>query len=224
MDVREFMSVRRAVNKVCLEMSVKDRLIFQEVALLCHLKNSPAEVSPSELARYEQALHPTMTHRLKRLKAMNLVESVDNPYDKRSQLYTLSDEGKTYLKKLLVEIESRIPLGDPLHTSGPARLAVNIDAMGRIPFSAEEAVLLAIYVANSNALTIMDVVYACALLQPTVSMAIQKLLETGKIERELVQSDSVRGAHLHITELGVQSVKELEREIEAIVVRRRRKA
>ena len=63
MDLREYMSVRRAYNVVRQKVESDERLTFEEFAILCRLDVANAPLKTSAIAEYQSALRPTMTHR-----------------------------------------------------------------------------------------------------------------------------------------------------------------
>ena len=67
MELREFMSVRRAYNLVRQETDTSRRLTFEEFAILCRLDIVNEPMKTSAIAEYQGALRPTMTHRTNHL-------------------------------------------------------------------------------------------------------------------------------------------------------------
>ena len=72
MDLKEFMSVRRAYNAVRQSVPSEGRLTFEEFAILCRLDFAGVPMKTSDIAEYQGALRPTMTHRTNHLAALGL--------------------------------------------------------------------------------------------------------------------------------------------------------
>ncbi len=92
--------------------------------------------------------------------------------------------------------------------------------MGSVFCKAGDLVLLGIYAADSDALTIMQLVDALGLLQPTVSMSVSSLVDLGLVER----SREASGQHttrVSLTDAGKARATELCETIEGVVVRRK---
>ncbi len=52
MDLKEFMSVRRAYNAVRQEVGSEERLTFEEFAIVCHLCDADEPLKTSAIAEY----------------------------------------------------------------------------------------------------------------------------------------------------------------------------
>ena len=88
---------------------------------------------------------------------------------------------------------AKIGAGRALSRTSADRIKKYVDAMGAYFCKAGDLVLLGIYAADEEGLTIMQIVEALGLLQPTVSMSVSALVEDGMVERER------RGAGIHAT-------------------------
>ena len=93
--------------------------------------------------------------------------------------------------------------------------------MGAYFCKAGELVLLGLYASDEDSLTIMQIVDALGLLQPTVSMSVSSLAERGLVDRG---HDAGRTTKVSLTAAGVEYARELASGIEALVVRRKLRA
>ena len=81
LDLREYMSVRRAYNIVRQMVESSERLTFEEFAIISHLSNSGAPMRTSDIAEYQGSLRPTMTHRTNHLEELGLIERSEGEKD-----------------------------------------------------------------------------------------------------------------------------------------------
>lgn len=196
------------------------RLTFEEFAILCRLSLSPEPLKTSDIASYQGALRPTMTHRTNHLAKLGLIRREGGTSDKRNVVCAVSEEGRRYTRRLCVATREAIPAGRPLSRTSPDRICKYVDAMGSVYCTAGDLILLALREEESHQCTVMDLVERLGLLQPTVSMSIGSLGKAGKISRELVRG-SVRSASIGLTESGTRDADRLAERIGSIVVRRR---
>ena len=63
MDIRECLAVRRAYGNVRQSVPAKNRLTFEEFAILAKLAEKDEAVLTSDIARWQNSLRPTMTRR-----------------------------------------------------------------------------------------------------------------------------------------------------------------
>lgn len=220
MDLKEFMSVRRAYNIVRQMVDSKERLTFEEFAILCHLDVIGDEVKTSSIAEYQGALRPTMTHRTNHLAGLGLISRSEGSVDRRNVVCAISDEGRECVSRLSSLTRTQISAGRALSRTSPDRIRKYVDAMGALFCKAGDLVLLGIYASEAESLTIMQLVDALGLLQPTVSMSVSSLVERGLVSR----SHDVGGSHttsVSLTPAGVEAVEALVAQIEQLVVRRR---
>lgn len=214
------MSVRRAYNIVRQTVDSEERLTFEEFAILCRLDVSDEPVKTSAIAEYQGALRPTMTHRTNHLSSLGLIERTEGSVDRRNVVCSISDKGREAVTTLSALTRTQIPAGRSLSRTSPERICKYVDAMGSLFCKAGDLVLLGIYSAEGEALTIMQLVNALGLLQPTVSMSVASLEEQGLVER----SRSEGGSHttsVALTQAGIDRASELSGMIESIVVRRK---
>lgn len=220
MDLREYMSVRRAYNIVRQDQTPDDRLTFEEFAILCRLLISNEPMKTSAIADYQGALRPTMTHRTNHLARLGLIDRVEGERDRRNVVCSISELGARRVRELSELTCSRIPSGRSLGRTSPERICRYVDAMGSFFCQAGDIVLLGLRAAGGGPLTVMQLVDALGLLQPTVSMSVAALAEAGYVTRARGVS-SLRTTSVSLTARGAEAAEELEESIEGIVVRRK---
>ena len=93
MDLKEFMSVRRAYSVVRQAVASDERLTFEEFAIICHLRELGEPVKTSAIAEYQGALRPTMTHRTNHLEKLGLIERAEGTSDRRNVVCSVSEKG-----------------------------------------------------------------------------------------------------------------------------------
>lgn len=214
------MSVRRAYNAVRQTVPSEERLTFEEYAILCRLDFAGAPMKTSDIAEYQGALRPTMTHRTNHLSGLNLIVRCEGDTDRRNVVCSISDEGRAYADELCDLTRQNIPAGRALSRTSAERIKKYVDAMGAYFCKAGDLVLLGIYASEENTLSIMQLVDALGLLQPTVSMSVSALVEAGLVERER----DAKGAHttvVSLTPAGTERAMQLASQIGQIVVRRK---
>ena len=203
--------MRRAYNAVRQSVPSEGRLTFEEFAILCRLDFAGVPMKTSDIAEYQGALRPTMTHRTNHLAALGLIDRSEGENDRRN---------RQYAEELADMTRAKIGAGRALSRTSADRIKKYVDAMGAYFCKAGDLVLLGIYAADEEGLTIMQIVEALGLLQPTVSMSVSALVEDGMVERER------RGAGIHattvsLTEKGEERARELSGNITKLVVRRK---
>ncbi len=220
MDLREFMSVRRAYNIVRQSTDSPARLTFEEFAVLCRLHAAQAPLKTSSIAEYQNALRPTMTHRTSRLAELGYIERVEGDEDRRNIVCSITPEGSLAVRTLCEKTRGQIPVGKSLSRTTPDRLCKYVDAMGAMFCKASDLVLLGVYAAPGDDLTIMQLVDELGYLQPTVSMSVSGLVKAGLLER-FQQKGHGHVAHLRLTDAGLAVAKDLEHVIRGLIVRRK---
>lgn len=220
MDLKEFMSVRRAYNAVRQAVPSEERLTFEEFAILCRLDFAGEAMKTSDIAEYQGALRPTMTHRTNHLAGLGLIERREGESDRRNVVCAISDKGRRHADNLADMTRGKIGSGRALSRTSADRIKKYVDAMGSYFCKAGDLVLLGIYASEEEGLTIMQIVEALGLLQPTVSMSVSALVEDGMVGRER------RGAGVHattvsLTQKGEERARELAGDISKLVVRRK---
>ncbi|MDM8271205.1 MarR family transcriptional regulator [Thermophilibacter provencensis] len=220
MDLREYMSVRRAYNNVRQKVKSDERLTFEEFAILCRLNEADEPIKTSSIAEYQGALRPTMTHRTNHLAGLGLIDRAEGVVDHRNVVCSISEKGREHVMELASLTRGQIPTGRALSRTSPERVVKYVDAMGSLFCKAGDLVLLGLLSAESESLTIMQIVEALGLLQPTVSMSVTSLEEKGLVSREHVAGGS-HTTSVSLTDAGSEYVGELAKKIEALVVRRK---
>lgn len=220
MELREYMSVRRAYNLVRQEAESSQRLTFEEFAILCRLDLLEAPLKTSEIADYQGALRPTMTHRTNHLASLGYIDRDEGTVDRRNIVCTISDDGSEYVRSLALRTRSKIPAGQPLARTSAERLCKYVDAMGSVYCTAGELVLLALY-GEDEQCTVTHLVDKLGLLQPTVSMSVSALVEKGLVERVRNESGSTRSMFIVLTQAGLDVASRIANRVANLVVRRR---
>ena len=220
MDLKEYMSVRRAYNIVRQRVASDERLTFEEFAILCRLSAANEPVKTSAIAEYQGALRPTMTHRTNHLAELGLIDRGEGPVDRRNVVCTISAQGSEYVARLADLTRAQISTGRSLSRTSSERICKYVDAMGSLFCKAGDLVLLGLYAAEKDSLTIMELVDALGLLQPTVSMSVSSLAERGLVERAH-ESGGMHTTNVSLTAAGREVASELGDKIEQVVVRRK---
>ena len=220
MDLREYMSVRRAYNIVRQSVEPAERLTFEEFAILCRLDFAGTPMKTSAIAEYQGALRPTMTHRTNHLASLGLIERAEGENDRRNVVCAISDAGRERAAELAELTRTQIPSGRSLSRTSADRIRKYVDAMGSFFCKAGDLVLLGLLSAEGEALSIMKLVDQLGLLQPTVSMSVSSLVEEGLVTR-FQDASSARTSSVSLTEKGEAAARELSERIESIIVRRK---
>lgn len=221
MELREYMSVRRAYNLVRQETDTSRRLTFEEFAILCRLDIVDAPMKTSAIAEYQGALRPTMTHRTNHLAKLGYIDRGEGKVDRRNIVCSISDDGRAEVQKLAELTRRQIPAGQPLARTTDERICKYVDAMGAVYCTAGELVLLALYAEEGKPCTVTRLVESLGLLQPTVSMSVGSLIDRGLVLRDRSSETNARSSNIVLTDEGRMRAQELADRIAAIVVRRR---
>ncbi len=220
MELREYMSVRRAYNLVRQSMESNRRLTFEEFSILCKLDVAGEPIKTSDIAEYQGALRPTMTHRTNHLARLGFIDRGEGVTDHRNIVCTISEDGRAFVRDLSQRTCARIPAGQPLARTSAERIRKYVDSMGSVYCTAGDLVLLGLLCAPDGSSTIMRLVDALGLLQPTVSMSVSSLCEAGLVERGH-QGDGGRTASVSLTEEGMATARVLGERISKVVVHRK---
>ena len=220
MDLREYMSIRRAYNHVRQESGASSRLTFEEFAILCRLEIVDAPLKTSAIAEYQGALRPTMTHRTNHLAKLGFIDRSEGMEDRRNIVCSISDDGRQHVRELAKRTCGRIPIGQPLARTSAERICKYVDAMGSVYCTAGELVLLALLMEQGEPCTVTHLVDVLGLLQPTVSMSITSFVDRGLVER-LYEDVSRRSGSVLLTTDGKVRAQDIASSISSIVVRRR---
>lgn len=224
MELREYMSVRRAYNLVRQQLNSSNRLTFEEFAILCRLDLADTAVKTSDIASYQGALRPTMTHRTNHLASLGFIDRGEGAIDRRNIVCAISEKGRAYAHELAEKTRAQIPAGQPLARTSPERIQKYVDAMGSVYCTAGELVLLSLYLDEGQQSTVTHLVERLGLLQPTVSMSVSTLTSRGLVSRVRTTATSGRSANIVLTDEGRDAARKLASLISAVVVRRRPRA
>lgn len=214
------MSVRRAYNVVRQMVVSGERLTFEEFAIICHLCECDEPLKTSAIAEYQGALRPTMTHRTNHLEELGLIDRTEGTSDRRNVVCSISERGRARALELAELTCAQIPNGHALSRTTPARLFKYVDAMGSFFCKAGDLVLLGLRSLEGESVSIMKLVDALGLLQPTVSMSVASLADQGLVARDR----SAAGSHttsVRLTHEGSLAADALESQIGELVVRRK---
>lgn len=220
MELREYLSIRRAYNLVRQGAAAPTRLTFSEFAILCRLDVAGGSLKTSDIAEYQGSLRPTMTHRTKHLATLGLIERVKGDMDRRNVVCQITDQGREVVRELCTNTCAMIPVGQALSRVTPDRMRKYVDAMGSVSCMSGELILLGLHEYDRDYFSVTDLVDGLGLLQPTVSMTVTSLVEDGYLERVQVEG-SPRSALVALTESGEEIAKSICARVEALVVRRK---
>ena len=221
MELREYMSVRRAYNLVRQETEASRRLTFEEFAILCRLDMAEEPLKTSAIAEYQGALRPTMTHRTNHLAKLGLIDRGEGQVDRRNIVCEISEDGREAVRKLSEQTRAQILVGQPLARTSAERVRKYVDAMGSVYCTAGELVLLALYMDVEHENTVSNLVDKLGLLQPTVSMSVSALADNGLVMRNRGKSPTASSSFISLTEEGKDAAQKIAARIHAIIVRRR---
>lgn len=225
MNVREYLSVRRAFGLARQEMPAEKRITFEELAIVCHLGNLGRPLRTSEIAEYQGVLRPTMTHRTGHLSELGLISRDPGEQDRRSVCCSLTDLGRACIAEFTQAVCGHIKNGMPLSRCVPERLQLIIDEMGTMSVSAAELVLIGLASFEDRCCeNVSELVAGLGLLQPTVSMAVSSLEKCGLVTRMRECQPAGHALPVALTADGVARADELVGRIDAMRVRRPRTA
>lgn len=221
MELREYLAIRRAYSLVRQGLPTHERLTFVEYAILCRMRNLDRPMNTSEIAKYQNALRPTMTHRTKHLAQLGLIERSKGSADRRNVVCVLTEQGIAYIDGVADQICTVLRAGTVLTRTAPARIVQYIDAMGSMVCMSGDLVVLGIYQSPDSCCTISDLVATLGLLQPTVSMSVSALENEGEAYRFHAESDATRSVSISLTDAGVAHAEQVVADIRSIVVHRK---
>lgn len=221
MELREYLAIRRAYNLARQGVSAQERLTFPELAILCRLDVLARPMNTSEIAEYQGALRPTMTHRTKHLAKLGFIQRAKGSSDKRNVVCEITDEGKALVENACSHICDILRSGSVLTRTNPQRIARYIDAMGSVTCMSGDLVLLGILQAPDECSTVSELVSTLGLLQPTVSMATAALEGEGYAYRLRLDGLPGRSMDISLTEKGKLRAEGMTEDIGALVVHRK---
>ena len=221
MELREYLSVRRAYNLVRQKTEAEKRLTFEEFAILCRLDMASEPVKTSEIASYQGALRPTMTHRTNHLATLGFIERGEGVNDRRNIECKISEEGREYVRALSQATYAQIPAGQPLARTPKDRLRRYVDAMGSVYCTAGQLILVTILANENERNTVTSLVDNLGFLQPTISMSIASLADKGLVVRAHTEGVGARSHDIKLTDEGRAEALTVADKIAAIVVHRK---
>lgn len=221
MNVREYLSARRAFSLVRQDLPASERITFEELAMLCHMANSQGPLRTSQIAEYQRVLRPTMTHRTSHLARLGLIVRTGSDADRRSVCCSLSERGAHVLSELLRKMCDKIKPPMSLARCTPDRMGRIVNAMGVASLSSADLVLLGLMGAEGGeGLAVSDLVDSLGLLQPTVSMAVASLTTHGRVRR--AGAGAPRGGLVLLTDEGRARALAITEEISSLRVKNAR--
>lgn len=221
MEMREYLSIRKAYNLVRQSMGAARRLTFVEFAILCRLEVLGREMKTSEIAEYQGSLRPTMTHRTKHLAELGYMRRSKGSSDRRNVVCAITDEGSAFVDEVCQLVCQALRGGSVLSRTTPQRICRYVDAMGAVACMSGELVLLGVSVSPEGSATVSELVGMLGLLQPTVSMAVSALEGEGCVARLRDGEAAVRTGGVTLTSEGVARANRLTEDINKLVVRRK---
>ncbi len=221
MELREYLSIRKAYNLVRQEMDAERRLTFVEFAILCRLNVLDRPMNTSEIAEYQGALRPTMTHRTKHLSRLGLLRRSKGSSDRRNVVCEITESGLEFTVVVCRSVCDVLHSGSILSRTTPQRIYRYVDAMGGVSCMSGDLVLLGIAESGNAPCTISDLVSVLGLLQPTVSMSVASLEKDGMVYRERQGRAGRRSTDIRLTDQGERRARELTESIRALVVKRK---
>lgn len=221
MDCNKYLAVRRAYNQIRQDSDVTRRLTFPEFATLCHLVDEGARLSVSQIAKYQDTLRPTMTHRAKRLRSLGYIECAQGDQDRRKVMCEVTELGRSRVEELCRICSNLARKGmTPLHVSA-SRMRYYVDGMGTLACDSGDLVLLATKIMEPKGCFLSDIIELLRLMQPTASMAVASLEKSGLLCRR-ASVDEPRRSQIFLTDKGQERVGYLTEQIADIVIPRKK--
>lgn len=221
MELREYLAIRRAYNLVRQEMPAERRLTFVELAILCRMSVLGRAMNTSEIAEYQGALRPTMTHRTKHLSELGLMQRTKGSSDRRNVVCEITEEGEAFVEDSCKRVCDILHEGSVLSRTTPQRVLRYVDAMGSISCMSGDLVLLGILQSDEGSCTVSELVAMLGLLQPTVSMSVAALEGEGLLTRNRGNEAGGRSVDIMLTDAGHEAIAPTEEAIRALIVRRK---
>lgn len=220
MEMRDYLSIRRAYNLVRQKVEPNKRINFSEFAILCRLSLTEKRMRTSDIAEYQGCLRPTMTHRTKHLAELGFIDREKGDADRRNVVCVLTEAGHAEVQELCDETRKANVEAHPTSRITVDRMCRSIDVMGTINYMARDLVLLALDQTETGALTVGDLVDELGFLQPTISMSVMSLVEEGMVRRGRVGEES-SSSFVIITDEGKEEAARLAVPIEGMTVGRK---
>lgn len=218
MELRDYIVVRRAYGLVRQSADAGRRLTFPEFAILVRLdKDGGSSLKTSDIASWQSALRPTMTHRTKHLGRLGLIKREKGSADRRNVVCSLTDAGRRYAEQGCARMLKELSSDEGLADLSQERLEALICAMGSVGLMGADLVLLGVSLHSQEGASVGELVSVLGLLQPTVSMAVNELVADGLVERGA--GDGARRGHaqrIFITDKGRVAADQLQSRIASI--------
>ena len=142
MELRDYIAIRRAYNLERQGSPRKSRMTFSEFAMLCRIYVLDEPLATTEIAKYQNVLRPTMTHRTKHLAQMGLLERQKGDRDHRHILCSLTEAGEAFVEDTCEHLCDNLRMGTALKRIDRERACRYVDAMGSLDLRASDLVLL----------------------------------------------------------------------------------
>ncbi len=220
MEMRDYLSIRRAYNLVRQRVEPSKRVTFSEFAILCRLSLTEKRMRTSDIAEYQGCLRPTMTHRTKHLSELGLIDREKGDTDRRNVVCVLTDSGRTAVVDLCDETRRVNVEAHPTSRITVDRMCRSIDAMGSLNYMASDLVLLTLSSSEAGALTVGDLVDELGFLQPTISMSVMSLADEGMVSRGHLEGDG-NASYVIISDAGRTEAAKLAEPIAGLTVGRK---
>lgn len=196
MKVHEYICVHRCYGALRQHMPSSRRITFEELAILAHLSAAQVPLHMSDLAEYQGALRPTITHRVSHLEKLGFVLRSDCSADHRTICCAISKEGELALNRVLKAMYDQVKLWSPSTYASKGVIAEALNNAGSLSLSAADLILVALeseFKQQGIEPTVGNLSAQLGVLQPTVSMAVAKLENKGLVTR--VGSSTISNAN-----------------------------
>ena len=216
-DLNQYLEIRRCFNAIRQEAPAASRIIFDEFAILCTLRDRKG-LSATQIANEQGISCPTMTHRGNHLSQLGYMTRAASNDDRRRLRCMLTRKGATYVAKTAQAIIDRSAETSSLRSLEAGDIVGIISKMGSMPMTADSLTLLCFAMADVRSMPIMRIVEVTSLLQPTVSMAVLRLEGSGCIERPETSPAAGRrpmrrNSGCVLTDLGVEMAQTIAQQI-----------
>ena len=220
MEMRDYLSIRRAYNLVRQRIEPSKRVTFSEFAILCRLSLTDKTMRTSDIAEYQGCLRPTMTHRTKHLSELGFIDREKGETDRRNVVCVLTDSGRSTVEDLCDETRKVNVEAHPTSRITVDRMCRSIDVMGTLNYMARDLVLLALAANEAGAMTVGDLVEELGFLQPTISMSVMSLAEEGMVSRGHLEGEG-GASYVILSDAGHAEADQLAEPIAALNVGRK---
>lgn len=188
MDLSAYVEIQRGYGAMRAQISPSVRVSFDEFASLCLLYGGKT-FSPSEMSHALGVTCPTITYRGSRLEKLGFLTRVPCSIDHRSTRCALTRRGSLNVTRALHALQKTVGEQAGIADATPSTIAAMIAKMGSLPLGAHDLILLCFKDAEEYALSVGTLVKATGQPQPTVSMAVRRLVRDGYLVRATGSSD-----------------------------------